>query len=248
MGYGNLYQVYGPNINRHSAPVIQPDYAWGLHVSQDAQFHNTRHSMGATADRQPVQGNQHRYTSRIPVPQTARDHQPSHPMVPAMAANDTLHQQQQQCIQPIVGTKGPYRYSATPVAATQCASHQTGVEGLHRGTQVPVVNVQTARTTLRTQQEQWLINAHPDLQGKTVTTVPAILAEQGTLGAVPHTQHELLVPRDVWRLRALPPLERYIAYHHMVELGCRMNQCDQASEEYLKLWNRIVNVQTSLME
>ena len=165
-----------------------------------------------------------------------------------MPANSQLSQQQQQRIQPLVGTQGAHQYSATPVAATKGTSHQTGVEGLHRGTQVPVVNVQTARTTPRTQQEQWLINAHPDLQGKTVTTVPAILAKQGTLGAIPHTRHELLVPRDVWRLRALPPLQRYIAYHHMVELGCRMSQCDQASEEHLKLWNRIVNVQTSLME
>ena len=248
MGFGNLYQVYGPNVNRHPGPAVQPEYAWGLHVSQDARFHNTSHSMGATADRQPVQGLQPRYTSGIPVPQTARDHHPSHPMVPTMAANDTLHQQQQQCIQRIIGTQGPYRYSATPVAATQCASHQTGVEGFHRGTQVPVVNVQTARTTPRTQQEQWLINAHPDLRGKTVTTVPATPAEQGTLGAVVDPQIELLVPRDVWRLRALPPLQRYIAYHRMVELGHWMSQCDQASEEYLQLWHRIVNVQTSLME
>ncbi|KAI4673495.1 uncharacterized protein J4E84_011021 [Alternaria hordeiaustralica] len=165
-----------------------------------------------------------------------------------MPAEDPRPQQQQRYVQRVVGTQIPYQYSATPVAATQCASRQTGVGGLHRGIQAPAVNVQAARTTPRTQQEQWLIDAQPDLQGTPVTTVPAISAKQGTVGAAVRPRIELLVPRDVWRLRALPPLQRYIAYHHMVELGCRMSQCGQASEEYLKLWNRIVNVQTSLME
>ncbi|KAI4617254.1 hypothetical protein J4E80_005453 [Alternaria sp. BMP 0032] len=169
-------------------------------------------------------------------------------MLPTMPEHSQLSQQQQQRIQPLVGTQGPHQYSATPVAATQGASHQTGVEGPHRGAQVPAVNVQTARTTPRTQQQQWLIDAQLDLQGTPVTTAPAISAKQGTVGAAVRPRIELLVPRDVWRLRALPPLERYIAYHHMVELGCRMGQCDQASEEYLRLWNRIVSVQTSLME
>ncbi|KAI4653394.1 hypothetical protein J4E93_001160 [Alternaria ventricosa] len=165
-----------------------------------------------------------------------------------MAANDPRQQQQQRYTQQVVGTQGPHQYSASPVPAAQGAFHQTGVEEFRSGTQVPAVNVQAARTTPRTQQEQWLINAHPDLQGKTVMTIPAIPAEQGTLGAAVHPRIELLVPRDVWRLRALPPLQRYIAYHRMEELGRRMSQCDQASEEYLQIWNRIVNVQTSLME
>ncbi|KAI4630066.1 uncharacterized protein J4E87_003257 [Alternaria ethzedia] len=169
-------------------------------------------------------------------------------MVPTVTANVPRQQLQQQCIQPSAGTQGPHRYSASPGAVAQCASHQTGVERLHRGIQVPAVNVQVARVGPRTQQEQWLIDAQPDLQGTPVTMVPAIPANQGTVGAAVRPRIGLLVPRDVWRLRALPPLERYIAYHHMVELGRRMSQCEQASEEYLKIWNRIVNVQTSLME
>ncbi|KAI4908002.1 uncharacterized protein J4E92_011006 [Alternaria infectoria] len=169
-------------------------------------------------------------------------------MVPTVTANVPRQQQQQQCIQPSVGTQGPHQYSATPVAVTQCDSHQTGVEGLHRGTQVPVVNVQAARTTSRTQQEQWLIDAHPDLQGTPVTTVPAISAKQGTIGTAIDRKDEMLVPRDVWRLRSLPSYKRYIAYRQMAELGRQMSEYDQTSKENQSLWKRITTFEASLIE
>ncbi|KAI4909008.1 hypothetical protein J4E85_011660 [Alternaria conjuncta] len=165
-----------------------------------------------------------------------------------MAANDTLHQQQQQCIRPIVGTPGPHQYSATPVAATQGASHQTGVEGPHRGAQVPAVNVQAAREQPGTQQEQWLISAHPDLQGKAVTIIPAIPAKQGTIGSAVDYKDEMLVPRDVWRLRSLPSYKRYIAYRQMAELGRQMSEYDQTSKENQSLWKRITAFEASLIE
>ncbi|KAI4712814.1 hypothetical protein J4E89_001789 [Alternaria sp. Ai002NY15] len=169
-------------------------------------------------------------------------------MVPIMPANSQLSQQQQQRIQPLVGTQGAHQYSATPVAATKGTSHQTGVEGLHRGTQVPVVNVQTARTTPRTQQEQWLINAHPDLQGTVTTIIPAIPADQGTIGSAVDCKDEMLVPRDVWRLRSLPSYKRYIAYRQMAELGRQMSEYDQTSKENQSLWKRITTFEASLIE
>jgi len=79
MGYGNLYQVYGPDVNRHHAPVIQPDYAWRLHEPQTARSYELHQSMGATANRQPGQDLQPRYTSGIRVPQPVQGHQPSAP-------------------------------------------------------------------------------------------------------------------------------------------------------------------------
>ncbi|KAI4702950.1 hypothetical protein J4E81_001823 [Alternaria sp. BMP 2799] len=165
-----------------------------------------------------------------------------------MPANSQLSRQQQQRIQPLVGTQGPHQYSATPVAATHDASHQTGVGGLHRGAQVPAVNVQTARTTSRTQQEQWLIDAQPDLQGKAVTIIPAIPADQGTIGSAVNCKDEMLVPRDVWRLRSLPSYKRYIAYRQMAELGRQMSEYDQTSKENQSLWKRITTFEASLIE
>ncbi|KAI4691034.1 uncharacterized protein J4E88_002511 [Alternaria novae-zelandiae] len=169
-------------------------------------------------------------------------------MAPTMPAEDPRPQQQQRYVQPVVGTQIPYEYSATPVAATQCASHQTGVEGLHRGIQAPAVNVQAARTTPRTQQEQWLINAHPDLQRKTVTVIPAIPAKQGTIGTAIERKDEMLVPRDVWRLRSLPSYKRYVAYRQMAELGRQMSEYDQTSKENQSLWKRITTFEASLIE
>ncbi|KAI4605586.1 hypothetical protein J4E83_010579 [Alternaria metachromatica] len=169
-------------------------------------------------------------------------------MVPTMPGHSQRSQQQQQRIQPLVGTQGPHQYSATPVAATRIASHRTGVEGLHRGAQVPAVNVQAARTTSRTQQEQWLINAHPDLQGKAVTIIPAIPAKQGTIGSAVDQKDEMLVPRDVWRLRSLPSYKRYIAYRQMAELGRQMSEYDQTSKENQSLWKRITTFEASLIE
>ncbi|KAI4647025.1 uncharacterized protein J4E78_008997 [Alternaria triticimaculans] len=168
-------------------------------------------------------------------------------MVPTVTANVPRQQQQQQRIQPLVGTQGPHQYSATPVAATRCASHQTGVEGLHRGAQVPAVNVKAARTTPRIQQEQWLINAHPDLQGTVITIIPAISADQGTIGSAVDQKDEMLVPRDVWRLRSLTSYKRYIAYRQMAELGRQMSEYDQTSKENQSLWKRITTFEASLI-
>jgi len=165
-----------------------------------------------------------------------------------MPTNSQLSQQQQQRIQPLVGTQEPRQYSATPVAATQGASHQTGVEGLHRGAQVSAVNVQAAREQPGTQQDWWLIHARPDLQRTTVTIVPAIPASQGTIGTAIDRKDEILVPRDVWRLRSLPSYKRYIAYRRMVELGRQMSEYDQAGKESQSLWKRITTFEASLME
>ncbi|KAI4670624.1 uncharacterized protein J4E79_000910 [Alternaria viburni] len=165
-----------------------------------------------------------------------------------MPAEDPRPQEQQRYVQPVVGTQKPYQYSATPVASRQCASHQTGVEGLHCGIQAPAVNVQAARTTPRTQQEQWLIDARPDLQGIPVTIVPAIPAKQGTIGTAIDRKDEMLVPRDVWRLRSLPSYKRYIAYRQMAELGRQMSEYDQTSKENQSLWKRITTFEASLIE
>ena len=248
MGFGNLYQVYGPNVNRHHAPVMQRNDVWELHEPQTAHIYAPDHPMGPTLVQQPVQTTRPEYAPRLHTPQTAHGHQSSHPMVPTMPANSQLSQQQPQRIQPLVGTQGLHQYSAIPVAATQGASHQTGVEGLHRGAQVPAVNVQTARTTPRTQQEQWLIDAHPDLQGEAVTVIPAIDARQGTIGSAVDRKDEMLVPRDVWRLRSLPSYKRYIAYRQLAELGRQMSEYDQASKENQLLWKRITTFEASLME
>ena len=100
----------------------------------------------------------------------------------------------------------------------------------------------------RTQQEQWLIDARPDLQGTPVTIVPAIPAEQGTIGSAVDCKDEILVPRDVWRLRSLICSKRYIAYRQMAELGRQMSEYDQTSKENQSLWKRITTFEASLIE
>ena len=234
-------------MNRHPAPAIQPDYAWGLQVPHTACGYEQQQATVPTVHQEPATAVQSEYAPRLYVPQTGRSNEPTYTKVPTMAANIPLPLQQQQQRR-VASMQGQHRYSTTSTTAAHAASHQAGVEELHRGTQVPAVNVQTARTTPRTQQEQWLINTHPDLQGKTVTIIPAIPTNQGTVGTVVGAQYDKLVPRDIWRLRSLSPSERYGAYSLMVALGRGMIQCGQASKEYQRLWKRIVIAREDLMK
>jgi len=81
-----------------------------------------------------------------------------------------------------------------------------------------------------------------------VTVIPAIPADQGTIGSAVDYKDEMLVPRDVWRLRSLPSYKRYIAYRQMAELGRQMSEYDQTSKENQSLWKRITTFEASLME
>jgi hypothetical protein len=208
----------------------------------------------------------------IHVPRNVRSHEPYHPVVSTMVANFPQQQQQQQRVassqgttlahgpyaqvpgpsqasstQSVMGTQGAYKYSTVSIAAAQAVSHPQGVKELHRGIQVPVGNEQAVTRKPRTRQEQWLIDAQPDLQGKIIATVPGIPTKQSTIGALDVPKDYMLVPRDIWRLRSLSPSQRYAAYHGMVERGREMSKSSQASNEYQGHWKCIVTVQESLM-
>ncbi|KAH6878421.1 hypothetical protein BKA58DRAFT_452459 [Alternaria rosae] len=273
MDYGNLYQVYGPYVNRHPAPAIQSDYVWGLHIPQTASMYGEHQTAVPTTVQQPAPTMQPEHARGLPLSQTVRSYESSHPMVPIMAANFPLQQQQQQrvasnqvhipahdtyphyggprhaaSLPPAIRVQGQYRYGTAPIAVIQAAPHLLGVKETQHSPRVPVGNVQTVQEKSRTQQEQWLMDALPDLQGKTVTIIPAIPAKQGTVGTVLGAQYDRLVPRDIWRLRSLSPSERYGAYSLMVALGRGMIQCGPASKEYQSLWKRIVIAREDLMK
>jgi hypothetical protein len=123
-----------------------------------------------------------------------------------------------------------------------------GAKKVYHNTPASTGDTQAARKQLYAQQEQWLIDAEADLQGRTITVVPAIPLEQGTVGTLESVKYDMLVPRDVWRLRALSPSQRYAAYHYMVELGRKMVLSDQAAQGYQVLWANIVKFRAGLMQ
>jgi hypothetical protein len=67
----------------------------------------------------------------------------------------------------------------------------------------------------------------------------------GTLDSV---KYDMLVPRDVWRLRALSPSQRYAAYHYMADLERKMVLYDQTGQGYQVLWANIVKFRAGLLQ
>jgi hypothetical protein len=260
-------RTYGsPNGQYGIYPALQPQP--GYQVGYGQPYHGD----GSYTSRQLVPEMQPMHAPGIHVPHNARSHEPYHPVVAKMVPNFPHQQQQQQrvassqgttlahvpyaqvpgpsqaaSIQSVMGTQGAYKYSTVPTAAAQAVSHLQGVQELHPGMQVPVGNGQAATQKPRTQPEQWLIDAQPDLQGKIIAIVPGIPTKQSTIGALDVPIDYMLVPRDIWRLRSLSPSQRYAAYHGMVERGREMSKSSQASNEYQGHWKCIVTVRESLL-
>jgi hypothetical protein len=237
VGYGQPYHDYGSYTSRQLVPEIQPMHAPGIHVPHNARSRESYHPVEPTMV--PNFPHQRQQQQRVASSQgTTLAHGP-YAQVPGLP--------QAASIQSVMGTQGAYKYSTASTAATQAVNHLEGVQKLHRGIQIPVGNGQAATRKPRTQQEQWLIDAQPDLQGKIIAIVPGIPTKQSTVGALDIPKDYMLVPRDIWRLRSLSPSQRYAAYHGMVERGREMSKSSQASNEYQGHWKCIVTVQESLM-